>query len=96
MGGDLPCRHGEAAFYLVSLAQNTGVSSGSSTAEGCHRIISGFGLFYPCKGITVIKFKSWRGGMEECSEERGMEEVRRLGDRGIGGMEEACQVAARG
>ena len=57
MGGDLPCRHGEAAFYLVSLAQNTGVSSGSSTAEGCHRIISGFGLFYPCEGITVIKFK---------------------------------------
>ncbi len=58
MGGDLPCRHGEAAFYLVSLAQHTGVSSGSSTAEGCHRIISGFGLFYPCEGITVIKFNS--------------------------------------
>ncbi len=56
MGGDLPCRHGEAAFYLVSLAQHTGVSSGSSTAEGCHRIISGFGFFHPCEGITVIKF----------------------------------------
>jgi hypothetical protein len=33
-GGDLPCRHGEAVFYLVSLAQHTDVSSGSSTTEG--------------------------------------------------------------
>jgi hypothetical protein len=29
----------------VSLAQHTFVSSGSSTTKGCHRIISGFGIF---------------------------------------------------
>ncbi len=48
----------EKLRFLVSLAQLTFVSSGSSTTEGCHRIISGFGLFYPCEGITVIKFNS--------------------------------------
>jgi hypothetical protein len=59
MGGDLPCRHGETGFYLVPLAQHTGVSSGSSTAEGYVTISSvSFGLLYPCEGITVNKFKS--------------------------------------
>jgi hypothetical protein len=46
----------EKLRFLVSLAQHTFVSSGSSTVEGCHRIISGFGFFYPCEGITVNKF----------------------------------------
>jgi hypothetical protein len=56
LGGDLPCRHGEAAFLLVSLAQHTAVSSGSSTAEGFVTISSvSFGLFTP-EGITVNKF----------------------------------------
>jgi hypothetical protein len=58
MGGDLPCRHGEAAFYLVSLAQHTGVNSGSSTAEGYVTLsLVSFGHFCPCEGITVNKFK---------------------------------------
>jgi hypothetical protein len=58
MGGDLPCRHGEAAFYLVSVAQHTGVSSRSSTVEGYVTVSSvSFGLFCPCEGITVNKFK---------------------------------------
>jgi hypothetical protein len=54
LGGDLPCRHGAAALFLVSLAQHTGVSSGSSTGEGFVTISSvSFGLFtldgYNCK-----------------------------------------------
>jgi hypothetical protein len=57
LGGDLPCRHGEAALFLVSLAQHTGVSSGSSTAEGFDTISSvSFGLFTP-EGITVNKIQ---------------------------------------
>jgi hypothetical protein len=52
-GGDLPCRHGEAELFLVSLAKHTGVSSGSSTMEGFVTISSvSFGLFTP-EGITV-------------------------------------------
>jgi hypothetical protein len=39
-GGDLPCRHGEAAFYFVSQAQHTGVSHATSS-------LVGFGLIYP-------------------------------------------------
>jgi hypothetical protein len=43
----------EKLRFLVSLAQHTFVSSGSSTAEGCHRIISGFRLFHPCEGTQI-------------------------------------------
>jgi hypothetical protein len=46
-GGKLPCRYGVAAFYLLSLAQHTGESSWSSTAEGYATISSvSFGLLY--------------------------------------------------
>jgi hypothetical protein len=49
LGGDLHCRHGEAALNVVSLAQHTGVSSRSSTVEGFVTISSvSFGLIYPC------------------------------------------------
>jgi hypothetical protein len=52
-----PCTHGETASYLVSVAQHTGVSSGSSTAEGYVTVSSvSFGLFCPSEGITVNKF----------------------------------------
>jgi hypothetical protein len=35
-GGHLPCRHGEAAFYLVSIAQYTGVSCATLAAPPCY------------------------------------------------------------
>jgi hypothetical protein len=58
LGGDLPCSHEEAALFLVSLAQHTGVSSGSFTAEGFVTISSvSFGHCTP-EGITVNKIHS--------------------------------------
>jgi hypothetical protein len=55
----------EKLRFLVSLARHTIVNGGSSTAEDCQRIISGFGLFCPCEGITVNKFKIQIHGMTE-------------------------------
>jgi hypothetical protein len=62
MGGDLLCRHREIALYWVSLAQHTGLSSGSSRTEGCYRIISELLTFlhlqgYNCKQIQIHRFK---------------------------------------
>ncbi len=48
-GANLPYRHGEAAFYLVSLALHNDVSSGSSITEGYvyHHIIYELWTYLP-------------------------------------------------
>jgi hypothetical protein len=47
--GDLTCRHGEATFYLVSLAQYTGVTRVTYKGGGANISSVSFGTIYPLR-----------------------------------------------
>jgi hypothetical protein len=65
LGGGLPYKYGIFTYFLVSKAQHTGFTSGSSTVEGFVTMSSlSFALFTP-EGRTVHKFmfiiQTWIG-----------------------------------